>query len=116
VAWKLTIRVGPRVEHQRFEDLDGALDALEARGRRLSNDPPSAPVDVKFKRFEPVDQVAARIELAGPQRLMPSVRAGVDIRGDGSSEAYLGRLRRQVVAPRRGETVYAALRRAVSTG
>jgi hypothetical protein len=107
------VRVGPRVERSRFADLDAALDALERRGRELSESAPRKPVDVQIKRFEPVQQVFARLELAGPERLLPKVRAGVDVRGDGSTEAYLGRVRRRVVEQRGGETAYQALRRAL---
>lgn len=48
-----------------------------------------------------------RAELKGPRGL----RAGIDLRGDGSTEAWTGRFGRRVVAQQPGEDVYAALRR-----
>ena len=60
-----------------------------------------------MRRLSPVQLVVARLELSGPGGL----RAGVDVRGDGSSEAFTGRFRRQVVEQRGGENPYAALRR-----
>lgn len=50
----------------------------------------------------------ARLELSGPGR----AAGGIDIRGDGSAEAYTGRLRRRVIGLRKGESAYDALRRA----
>lgn len=114
MPWKLTARSGSRVEHARFDTLDQALDALEQRALDLSGTASRDPIDAKLRRFEPVQQVAARIELAGPERMFPSTRGGVDVRGDGSIEAYLGRVRRRVVEQRKGETSYAALRRALN--
>lgn len=114
MAWKLTVRTGPHVERERFDELSAALDALEARGKELARELPRDPVDAKLKRFEPIQQVAARLELAGPERLAASVRCGVDVRGDGSIEAYVGRLSRVVVEQRKGESAYRALRRALT--
>jgi hypothetical protein len=116
VPWKLTVRAGPRVERRRFAELGEALDALESRARELADARPRQTVELKVRRFEPVEQVAARVELSGPERLVPSVRAGVDVRGDGSTEAYVGRVRREVVKQRRGESAYKALRRELKTG
>jgi hypothetical protein len=113
VRWKLTVRSGSEVKRSSFADVGRALDALEARGGELAKTAPRKAVDTKLKQFEPVQQVVARLELSGPERLVPSFRAGVDVRGDGSVEAYRGRLRREVLEERKGETVYAALRRAV---
>ncbi len=112
--WRVTIRSGPQVEHQRYPDLDAALAALTERGEQLASETSLAPVNVKIRRYEPAEQVAARIELAGPERLFPRVRAGVDIHGDGSSEAYLGRVSREPVQQRKSETAFDALARALS--
>ncbi len=94
-----------------FGALDQALEALERKARELSDAAPRRGLDAKLKRFEPAQQVSARIELAGPERLVPSLRAGLDVHGDGSVQAYRGRVRRRPIAPARGESVYAALRR-----
>jgi hypothetical protein len=114
VPWKLTVRAGPRVRRRSFAELGDALVDLEARARELADGAPRAPVDAKFRRFEPVERVVARLELSGPERLVPSVRAGLDVRGDGSVEAWRGRVRREVVDQRRKESAYAALRRSLS--
>ena len=109
-AYVVTVRRGPRVEKLRFDDLPGALDAIEQRGRELENGAGAMAVGGRMmRRIEPVQQVVARLELSGPGRL----RAGIDVRGDGSSEGFTGRVRRQLIEQRRGESAYQALRREV---
>jgi hypothetical protein len=102
---------GPKVERERFDELDEALRALERYGRDLEQRADTRPVGGGvLRRFEPVHQVMARLELSGPGRL----RAGIDVRGDGSSEAFTVCLRRRLVEQRRGESPYDALRRKLS--
>jgi hypothetical protein len=112
VPWKLTVRTGPKVTRSRHDALPAALAALEAACREA---PRRRPVDLRYKVFDPVQQVAARAELSGPQRMLPRVRAGVDVRGDGSAEAWSGGARRTLVRPDPGEDAYAALRRALGS-
>jgi hypothetical protein len=108
--YTLTIRSGARVRKERFRELEAALRAMEERGRELERGADAEAVGGKLiRRIDPVQQVMARLELAGPRRL----RAGVDVRGNGSSEAFTGRLRRRLVEQRRGESAYDALRRAL---
>ena len=109
-AYSLKTRSGGKVERSRFDDLGEALSALERRGGELQDGANAREVDLKIgRRFEPVQQVVARLELAGPRRL----RAGVDVRGDGSAEAWTGRLRRALVEQLPSESPYDALRRSL---
>jgi hypothetical protein len=106
--YTLTVRAGAKVRKHHHAGLDHALAVLEEEGRALEQSADGRPEGgALIRRLEPVQIVVARLELAGPRR----VRAGVDIRGDGSSEAFTGRFRRQVVEQRGGETPYEALRR-----
>ena len=83
---------------------------LERRGRELELGADARVVGgTLMRRIEPVQQVVGRIEVRGP-----GVRAGVDVRGDGSAEAFTGRVRRRVVEQRPGESAYDALRRELS--
>ncbi len=100
---------GARVERHRFATLDEALDSLEKQLSELSGHARGDAIDLKIRRFEPVAQVAARAEVAGPHRL----RGGVDLRGDGCMEAFTGRLRRQLIERQEGESPFDALRRAL---
>jgi len=110
VSWQVVVRTGPRVQKQRAESLEEALELLETETRVAANTTRRAEIDVRFRRFAPGDQVATRVELRGP-----APRVGFDVRGDGSVQAWTGRMRRRLVEPEGDETVYEALRRALQS-
>jgi hypothetical protein len=106
--YTLTARISGKVDHERFGDLSAALGELERRGHTLQG---QADADVVggtlMRRYEPGEQVTARLELSGPGRL----RVGVDVRGDGTAVPFTGRLLRKPVERESGESAYDALRR-----
>ena len=109
-GYTVTVRAGAKVRKEQHSDLDSALAALEQEGRVLEGSADGrAQGGTLIRRLEPVQIVIGRMELAGPGKL----RAGIDVRGDGSSEAFTGRFGRQVVEQRGGESPYDALRRAL---
>ena len=115
MAWRVRVRHGPNVEKLRCDTLPEALDALEERARAVQNGPHLEEIDVRVRRYSAADQIAARAELKGPQRLRPIIHAGIDVHGDGSIVAWSGGVRREAITMVGGETPYAALRRAVQS-
>ncbi|HEU4974459.1 MAG TPA: hypothetical protein VFT50_05175 [Baekduia sp.] len=108
-TYRVTIRRRGRTEKSRHASLDDALDALEDRLRALAAEQRPRTERAMGREYEPVRQVAARGELRGPRGL----RAGIDVRGDGSAEAYTGHVVRRLAAARDGEDAYLTLRRVV---
>jgi len=109
-GWKVTERIRGKVNRDSFGSLDAAFRDVESRiadHERIADAQPEG--GGLMRRIDPVQQVVARLELAGPGR----VRAGVDVRGDGSSEAWTGRFRRELVEQQAGESAVDALRRAL---
>lgn len=109
-AWKVTVRNGAKVERLRAATLPEALELLESETRVAATTTRRGTVDVRIRRFEAGDQVAARAELRGP-----GTRAGFDVRGDGTVQAWTGRMRRRLVEPEGRETPFDALRRVVQS-
>lgn len=109
LPYTLTVRRTGSVQHEHHATLDAALVALERVVAELARSERRGIQRAFVRELEPVMQVAARAEIAGPGRL----RAGVDTRGDGSTEAFTGRWRRRLVEQHPGEDAVAALRRAI---
>jgi hypothetical protein len=110
VSWQVVVRTGPRVQKQRAGSLEEALELLETEARVAANTERRGEVDVRVRRYSPADQVAVRAELRGP-----GPRAGFDVRGDGSVQAWTGRVRRRLIEPEGDETPYDALRRQMTS-
>jgi hypothetical protein len=109
--YTVTVRSQGAVHTHRFDGLQAALGGLEDELRKLASGADSRSRGGRFiRRLDPVRIVVGRVELSGPRGL----RVGVDLRGDGSSEAFSGRIRRRVVEQRDDETAFDALRRALS--
>ena len=109
-SYTLTLRREGDAERQRFVTLDGALDALETEIRAMSQTVRRQTTKSLGREYEPAELVAVRAEVSGP-----GVRGGVDLRGDGSVQAFNGRIRRSVIEPGEGEDSYAALRRVLGS-
>lgn len=108
MSYKLTVRQRGATERKRFRSLHDALAALEERLDGLTPNARRGRERAFARELAPVEQVALRGEVAGP-----GVHGGIDVRGDGSAEAFTGRWRRRLVERDPGETAYDALRRAL---
>jgi hypothetical protein len=110
-SYRLIVRRRGKTEKSGFPTLDAALDALETELRAASTEAARAPRVQRAlgREYGPVAQVVVRGELRGPQGL----RAGIDVRGDGSAEAFTGRVRRRPAPVREREDAWGALRRMV---
>lgn len=109
-SYALTLRREGDSERQRFVTLDGALDALETEIRAMAQTVRREETKSIGRSYQPQELVAVRAEVSGP-----GVRGGIDLRGDGSVEAFSGRIRRAVITPLEDEDPYAALRRVLSS-
>jgi hypothetical protein len=106
--WKLTIRHGSDVEHERYQDLGGAVAAMRERALAIRSEGPVRRVQ-SLRDFEPGDQVHARLELSSGRLLRKSV-AGVDVRGDGTFVPFKGGVVREELDPSQHDTPFDLVR------
>lgn len=111
-AWTLTVRHGPSVERERFDDLDEALGELRRRTEEVRGEGPLEAVSA-FRDYGPELRVAARLEISSGGWLRGR-DAGVDVMGDGRVVAYSGGARKQPLEADGDRAAYEALRRALS--
>jgi hypothetical protein len=106
-TWKLTVRHGSDVEHEKFDDLGEAVAEMRRRALAIRAEGPVKAVSA-LRDFGPEDQVHARLELSGGRLRGPV--AGVDVRGNGEFVPYRGGMRREELDPSRHDTPFDVVR------
>ena len=94
--YKLTVRTGPRVDRETFENLDEAMAALEERAKEIRSQG-RLPQRSFVRDFDPGDQVAGRVELSTSGLLRRGLDAGIDVMGDGRYVPYRGGFGREAI-------------------
>jgi hypothetical protein len=107
-SWKLTVRSGAEVEHEAFDDVDAAVARMRERALAIRAEGPPKTAKV-LRKFEPRDQVTARLELSHGGFLRKRA-AGVDVRGDGTFTPYRGGLKREELDPSGHDTPFDLVR------
>ena len=106
--WKLTIRHGSDVDHERYAELDEAVAAMRERALAIRSEGPVQPVQ-SLRDFEPRDQVHARLQLSSGGLFRKAV-AGVDVRGDGTFVPFKGGVVREELDPTDHDTPFDLVR------
>ena len=106
--WKLTVRHGPDVDHESFDDLDEAVAAMRERALAIRSEGPVRAVQ-SLRDYGPEDQVRARLQLSG-RGLFRKPTAGVDVRGDGTFMPFKGGVVREELDPTHHDTPFNLVR------
>lgn len=107
----VVVRLRGTVHKHPCADLAEGLDVLERELRAEATAAGrSGTTTVLGREYEASSQVVVRGELRGGP-----THAGIDVRGDGSAQAWTGRIRKRLVEPQGREDAYRALRRVLTT-
>jgi hypothetical protein len=87
-GYTLTIRNVPRVDRERFDALDDALDALRARCEEILAEGTLPDVSM-LRDYKSEQRVKARVEIS-TGRMFSRREAGVDVMGDGAMVPFAG--------------------------
>jgi|SRR5215208_3054842 len=110
--WRLVIRHGPRVDHEKFDDLDAAVVAMERRSDEIRSEGPLRQISV-LRDYEPGQRVHARLELSSRGFLLGK-EAGIDVMGDGALVPYVGVVRKRRLETGSGQSAFDAIRGALA--
>jgi hypothetical protein len=104
----LTVRNGAEVDREGFDDIGEAVVRMRERALAIRAEGPPKTSNL-IRKFEPEDQVSARLELSGRGLLNKPV-AGIDVRGDGTFMPFRGGLRREELDPSGHDTPFDLVR------
>lgn len=108
----LKVREGGKTRRESYASRKELLEAAARHAEELAARASGSTVKTPLRDFAPVEQVVGRVEISRRgHRPLLGEHAGVDVRGDGSMEAWAGRVSRRVIEQAPGETVFGALRR-----
>lgn len=107
----MTSRRGPKVNRQRYEGLDQAVEALHAEAESALAEGPLTELKM-IRTFEPSKRVAARLEIS-TGGMLGGRTAGIDVMGDGRLVAFRGGVVRRELEPEGAESAFDAVRRAL---
>jgi hypothetical protein len=109
--WRLVIRHGSDVKHERFDDLDAAIAAIEERARDIRREGPLREISA-IRDYEPGQRVHARLELSSGG-VFRGREAGLDVMGDGALVPYVGSIRKRRLDPEDDASAFDAVRAAL---
>jgi hypothetical protein len=110
-GYTLTVRHGSDVQRESYEELEPAVAEMERRAEAVRSEGPLEKASM-LRDFEPEQQVAARIEIS-TGGFLRGRDAGVDVMGDGSVVPFRGGVRRERLEPKRGQSAYQAVGKAL---
>lgn len=96
-------------EDELFEKLEAELVGQIDDTRGLGEMPSP------LKNYEAIEIVHSRLEAIISEGLFKKRRGGVDVRRNGDCEAWVGGSSKQLIEPRPGESLTAALRREIDS-
>lgn len=102
------MRNGADVDHEGFDDIGEAVARMRERALEIRAEGPPKAANM-LRKFEPEDQVTARLELSTGRFTNKRV-AGIDVRGDGTFMPYRGGLRREELDPSSHDTPFDLVR------
>lgn len=110
--FSLLVRDGSRTTRHAAGSLDELFTLVDLHVEALERGARDKPAKTPLRDYKPIEQVAGRVQISGPRtRGFGRERAGLDVRGDGSIEAWVGRVSRRLIEQQPGESAVDALRR-----